>query len=102
MKKPGTSGMKYYGTDDDVRLGDVVEVSRWLRTKYRGVVTYIPGLSAHNAALEYDDVRQWAITSENGNIYPILFDPASFQPPKHIRLVRRGHEQHITPTDRLA
>ncbi len=96
-----TSGLKYHGTNEEVCLGDWVEVRGWFRIKYRGHVSYIPGLSAEHRELEYDDVRQWAITSDDGTTYPIVYSPKNFQPPKHIRFLKRNEGNQIKPTDEL-
>lgn len=101
MTTSNSSGLRYYGTGDEVRLGDFVEVRGWLCLKYRGHVSYIPGISEIHPDLQFDDVRQWAITAENGNVYPILYDPEHFQPPKSIRLVRRGSAEDLRPDDGL-
>ena len=89
-----SSGLYYHGTNDKVRLSDRVEVRGWFGVKYRGYVSYIPGLSPKNRSIEYADVRQWAITSDDGTTYVMVYDPENSQPRKKIRLLGRqeGHE----------
>lgn len=91
----------YYDSGEEVRLGDRVEVRGWLGRKYTGCVSYIPGQSEPHPDLEYDDVRQWAITADDGTVYPILYDPENFQPPKKIKLVGRDFGRRTMPDDKL-
>lgn len=95
------SRLFYYGTQDEVRLGDRIAIRRLLRKEQNGTVTYIPGVSSIREELEYEDVRQWAFTCENGSTYAILYDPDSFQPPKTIRLIARGDPQSFALPDKL-
>jgi hypothetical protein len=96
------SGLIYYGTSDEVRLGDRVEVRGWFGVKYRGYVSYIPGLSPKHRELEYEGVRQWTITADDGTVYAIGYSPeGGFQPRKHIRLLNRGEGNQLKPTDML-
>ena len=96
-----SSGLHYHGTSDEVRLGDRVKMKRFLRADRLGTVCYIPGVSPRHEELEYEDVRQWAIRTHDGAVYPILYDPAGFQPPKSILLVSRGEEVSLKPDERL-
>lgn len=95
------SKFKYYGTSTQVELGDRVEVRGWFGVKYRGFVSYIPGISPKRREFEYEDVRQWAITSEDGTTYPILFDPERFPPPKQIRFIERTSNKQALPNHEL-
>jgi hypothetical protein len=95
-----TSGLRYFGTNDEVCLGDRVEVRGWFR-KFRGHVSYIPGISPKHRELEYEDVKKWAITSDGGTVYAMGFDPDHFQPPKAIRLLGRTEGLGLLPTDKL-
>jgi hypothetical protein len=96
------SGLFYHGTQQEVRLGDNVKLKRWFRKDQQGVVCYIPGISAKHKELEYGDVKQWAIKTKDGTVYPILYDPIGFQPPKHIILLSRGQEESLDPDFVLA
>ncbi len=91
----------YYNSTVEVCLGDEVRIRRWLRRPERGVVCYIPGLSPRHEEMEYDDVRLWAIRCDNGNCYPILYDPDRFQPPRRIEFVARGTGPLLEPGDPL-
>jgi hypothetical protein len=96
-----TSRLFYYGTTIEVEIGDHILVSRFLRSRRACVVCYIPGLSERRFELEFDDVRQWAIRDRDGTVYSILYDPESFQPPKHIRFVNRGVTGKLQANDIL-
>ncbi len=92
----------FYATGEEVELGDHVIMRRLFGKDIRGAVCYIPGISPRHREMEYADVRQWAIRSEDGqSVYPILYDPANFQPPKKIRLVSRGAPQTLSPDQHL-
>ena len=95
------SRLFYFGTQEEVRLADRVAIRRLLRKELQGTVTYIPGISPQHGDLEYEDVRQWAITCENGSTYPILYDPDNFQPPKKIRLIGRRVTNEFELPDKL-
>lgn len=101
MPNVPSSKLVYDGTNIDVRLGDRVQWRGWFWRKKRGYVSYLPGISPPHSELEYDDVRQWAMTDENGTVWPILYDPEHFPPPKDIVFLGRGTERPIQPTDEL-
>jgi hypothetical protein len=101
MAKQISSGLKYFGTDDEVCLGDRVEVRGWFSVKYRGYVSYISGLSPKHRDLEYEDVKKWAITADDGTVYVTAFDVERAQPRKNIRLLSRGEGNQLKPTDEL-
>jgi hypothetical protein len=92
------SRLYYYGTHDDVRLGDIIEVRRFFGKK-RVTVVYIPGLSPKNRGFEYEGIRQWAIRDEYGTVYPILYSPETYQPPKKFCLLARGPEVSLSPNE---
>jgi hypothetical protein len=93
-----SSNLYYHGTQDEVRLGDLIEVKGWFRTK-RATVVYIPGQSPILRNLEYSDVKHWAIRDENGTINIIAYDPEHFQPPRKFRLLGRGSEVNLSPDE---
>jgi len=86
------SGLFYYGTKIEVCLCDRVIMRRWFRAPLQGIVCYLPGASPHDADFEYDDVRQWAIRSDDGTIWAMGYDPANTygQPSRSIEFVSRG------------
>ena len=95
-----SSGL-FYATGEEVRLGDRVILKRLFGRDIEGVVSYIPGISPKHEDLEYEDVRQWAIRSNDGSVFPILYDPERFQPPKKIRFLSRGYPETIAPGEPL-
>jgi hypothetical protein len=95
------SQLFYYGTEIEVQLGDKVRIRRWLRSPREGTVYYVPGISPKHRELEYGDVKQWAIKTTDGYLFPILYDPERFQPPKHIIFVERSNESGVNPREPL-
>jgi hypothetical protein len=95
------SRLFYHQTQTEVRLGDRVRIRRWLRRAREGTVCYLPGISPLHEELEYDDVKQWAIRTDDGAVYPILYDPERFQPPKHISFLARSDDAGLQPADHL-
>ena len=92
----------FYSTGEEVQLGDRVVMKRWIAKDVKGYVCYIPGISPRHREMEYEDVRQWAIRSEDGGaVYPILYAPAQFQPPKKIRFISRGPHVSMSPDQHL-
>lgn len=97
----GSSGLFYFGSGEEVSLGDRVRIKRVFRRDLDGKVCYIPGISPVHKELEYDDVQQWAIEGDNGSIYPILYDPEGFQPPSKIVFVGRAKDNGLQPDEVL-
>lgn len=96
-----SSRLYYNGSSIDVRLGDRVRIRRLFRADLQGTVCYIPGLSPRHRELEDAGVKQWAIRSDDGSVYPILYDPDHFQPPSKIVFVARGDGPVLKPEDHL-
>jgi hypothetical protein len=90
-----SSRLFYRGTQIEVRLGDRVEMKRFLRSPLIGHVCYLPGISPVHPELEYE---QWAIKSLDGTVYAIGYFPEQFQVPRGIRFVCRtdtpGIDEH--------
>jgi len=95
------SRLFYHATNIEVELGDRVEMKRLVRRSITGTVCYIPGISEVHDELEYDDVQQWAIRSDDGSVYAILYSPETFQPPKKIAFISRGGENLLAPNEHL-
>jgi hypothetical protein len=91
----------FYRTGDEVMLGDRVRMRRWFRRSLDCVVCYIPGVSPKHPEMEYADVRQWAVRAKDGAVYPILYDPDTFQPPSSIQFVGRGDKGLLIPEETL-
>lgn len=96
-----TSKLFYHSSKEEVQLGDKVEMKRLFWRKEKGIVCYLPGISELHKDFEYDEIKQWAIKTENGNIYPILYDPDNFQPPKNIIFMERGEKVSIEPKEKM-
>ena len=95
------SRLFYHASNIEVQLGDRVKMTRLIRRSTTGTVCYIPGLSEVHDELEYDDVQQWAIRSDDGSVYPILYCPETFQPPKRIAFISRSGENLLEPNEHL-
>jgi hypothetical protein len=76
-------------------------MKRFLRRAQDGLVCYIPGISQRHPELEYEDVRQWAVKTNDGSVYPILYHPESFQPPKGIEFLGRTNEPGLSVEEEL-
>jgi hypothetical protein len=91
----------YFGTNIEVKIGDKIQIKRFLRRPQEATVCYIPGISRRHSELEVDDVRQWAFRTDDGTVYPVVYDPANFQPPRYIRFLERTPIAGITPEEEL-
>jgi hypothetical protein len=79
----------FYATGEEVRLGDRVSLRYWFRRRV-GTVSYIPGISPPDPELEYEGVRQWAITLDAGTELAIGYfpeHPRAGQPKPSLRLL---------------
>lgn len=102
----GCSGLRYYGTETDVRLGDRVRVRRgWFSGGFNAVVCYIPGVSEFHP--DFEDrrgqdpggIKQWALRASDGAIYPMIYWPEKHQPLKRIEFVSRGQGGEVSPNE---
>lgn len=99
-----SSDLFYFGTKDEVRLGDRVRIRRLLRRDLMGTVCYIPGISLPHPDLEYDDVRQWAIRLDDGTVLAIGYSPEHRrgQPKRDLILVNRSSDSRgLMPDEEL-
>ena len=78
-----------------------MRVKRFLRRDLEGKVCYLPGISPRHDELEYEDVKQWAIRTDDGSVYPILYDLENFQSPKKIVFLGRTDDQGLQPNEIL-
>jgi hypothetical protein len=92
----------YYGTVNDIRLGDRVSVRPWLfgwlRTARTGVVCYIPGDSPPRNGLE----NEWLIRYDDsyGSIDACGYFPKQFKyASKSISLISRGAPAPLRPDE---
>lgn len=98
----GHSRLYYWGTQIEVRLGDVVRVKRWFWWEKEGAVCYIPGVSPKHPEMEFEEVKQWGIRLEDGTVLIYLYAPEEFQPPKTITYVRPGVGGTLAPDEDLS
>jgi hypothetical protein len=90
----------YHGSTDEVKVGDRVEVKRFLGKPMLGVVVYVPGQSPSNSDMvDESGLQDWAIELDIGRILAWPFLPGELQPNKKIRLISRGHP--FTPPGKL-
>jgi len=99
----GRSRLYYFGTREEVRLGDRIRIKRLFRKDLVGTVCYIPGISPRHSVLESDDgaVRQWAYELEDGMIMVVAYFPDHLQPRPNVQLISRGEEKSISPDTAL-
>ena len=104
MSRPVPEGKLYYhGTDVDVRLGDRVELARWLRKPLRGTVIYIPGVSRLHKEMVWPEFHRWAVGFDDGSMLAWPFTPDSLQPEKRLTFIERGdpHKDELLPDEEL-
>ena len=95
------SGLFYFGTDVEVRLGDRILWKRLLRRSVQATVVYIPGLCPRHPDLEYEDIAQWAFELEDGSIAQMGYCPERSQPKRNLQFIERGTPKPLSPADRL-
>lgn len=101
------SRLFYFGTNEEVRLGDRVRIRRWIRKDLEGVVCYIPGVSPKHPELNSKDMPQWAIRIADGSLLLIGYAPDHRlgQPDRSVILVARGSagggDRGVLPTEKL-
>lgn len=85
-----SSRLFYFGSREEVRLGDRVRIRRWLRRSLVEVVCYIPGISPRHSEMEDSDgCREWAIQLADGSLRCMGYFPDQIQPAKKIELIAR-------------
>ena len=82
--------IKYRGTLEEVRLGDVVDVPYFFFWKRRGIVLYVPGVSPLNPELERDGLQWVGIKFEDGQTTATVADPDTEILVKAVNLIERG------------
>ena len=92
------SVLRYSNTDDEVRVGDLIRVKRFLRSPIEAYVVYVPGQSQLHSELEYDGVKQWAYQTADGTVWASGFFPKEVPfASKKISLIRRTNHPGIGP-----
>ncbi len=96
-----SSRLFYYGTNIEVQIGDRIRVKRFLRRAEECIVCYLPGISQRRREFGGDCGRRWAIKATNGNVYPIVYDPDNFQPPKYFSFIEKTNQTDLPPDEVL-
>ena len=73
----------------DLRLGDRVEIRRFLRKPLKGVVCYVPGQCKPNRDMQGEGLEDWGVSLEDGSIIAWVFLPEKTVKPS-IKLISRG------------
>jgi hypothetical protein len=101
MNESTGSRLFYFGTNEEVRLGDRVLMRRWLFRNIVGTVCYIPGISPLHSELGDD---QWAIRGDHGTVWAMGYFPDDKrygQPRRRLVLLERGSGGEMTPDEPL-
>jgi hypothetical protein len=90
MASEARRGPTYFGTSDEVRLGDRIRSRTLLILKTEGVVCYLPGVSQRHRDLEYEGCRFLGIQLPNGEIRKLLWPAGESSLDKRVTLLERG------------
>lgn len=82
----------YSGTQNPIQPGDRVLAKCFLFFRYRGVITYVPGISLLNKDLEYGEIAQIRIRLDDGADLDIAV--VNGRPYNTIQLLKRPGEEH--------
>lgn len=97
-----SSQLTYFGTDDDVRLGDRVELrTLFLRRKRPATVVCIPEKTALQLSAEKKSPEDWLIQFDDGTYTGWMYHPEEMQPPARLRLVARGADYEAISNEEL-
>jgi hypothetical protein len=88
--------VRYHGGQTDVRLGDQVEI-RGLFRKRRGVINYVPGISAPHGEMEHNALYWVGISFAGGRFTDVLVDPDTGCTLKKVVFLDRGAAEAATP-----
>lgn len=95
--------LNYRNTNIPIRLGDRIRLRRFFVWR-PGVVSYVPGQSSINPAMEDDDEKSFGIRLDSMpfDIISILYLPSIQPAPKNLVFVSRGKvENELKPDDQL-
>jgi hypothetical protein len=82
--------VKYAETDTDVRVGDRVTYRRLLFGTTEGMMVYVPGVSALNGELEYDNIEHCVVRLKSGRHIAIANAVGDQQLSRRINFLARG------------
>lgn len=86
----------YHGAEVAVELGDRVEY-RGVFRKRRGVVNYVPGISAVHPEMEHGGLHWVGISYDNGIFTGVLVDPDTGCTLERLVFLSRGEGDAIPP-----
>lgn len=96
------SGLVYFGTQDEVRLGDRIRMRAFLVLKLEGVVCYLPGVSAKHRDMEYEGLRHVGVELRSGEVRQLHWPAGRSELPRGITLLERCAQFHpLTPNVQL-
>ena len=103
MTSHGEDRLFYFGTSEEVRLGDRIAMKRLLRKPVHGTVVYMPGVSPVHPEMEWPEFSRWAIEFEDGTLLAWPYTPDTLQPDKRIILLERGSPDYkgLQPDEEL-
>lgn len=84
-------GPSYFGTGEEVRLGDRVGWRTLLIFKTEGVVCYVPGVSPRHRDMEYSGFRHVGVRLPDGDVRQLLWAACESSLEKGVTLLGRGH-----------
>lgn len=86
-----SSRLFYFGTQDEVELGDRVQYTTLLlRRKQVGTVVCIPEKSALVLDAENKDPEDWLVRFDDGTFAGWIYIPEEAQPRKRLQLLQRA------------
>lgn len=94
---PPAEGLAYFGTNEEVRLGDRVRIRAFIVLKLDGVVCYIPGVSVKHDDMEYEGLRHVGIQLRSGELRQIHWVKGERSLRPGVTLLERG--QRYRPLD---
>lgn len=97
-----TSGLRYWGTQDEVLPGDRIEYkSLVLRRKRLGTVVCIPPRTALELDAEKKQPEDWLIRFDDGTYTGWMYHPEELQPNRRLRLIGRDAEYEPITNEEL-
>lgn len=97
-----SSQLTYFGTDDDVRLGDRVEFKTLiLRRKRPGTVVCMPEKTALQLNAEKKPPEDWLIKFDDGTYTGWMYHPEEMPPHPRLRLIARGSDFEAISNEEL-
>lgn len=99
MKDALPSRLYYFGTNDEVLLGDRIEYRTLIfRRRHLGHVVCIPDKTGRELAALGKDPDDWLFKLDSGVVTGWLYSPEDLQPPARLRLIGRaaGAPERIT------